>query len=80
MYLLRHIHSSTYASAYLRLLEGSVDLATPLASSQDPHSRLPTKNVDLFMVAPHDPYEALLLYCQHNLLHAALLSEEPKTL
>ena len=28
---------------------------------------------------PHD-YEALLLYCQHNLLHAGLFSEEPKTL
>ena len=34
----------------------------------------------IYVVTPHDPYEALLLYCQHNLLHAALLSEEPKTL
>ena len=34
----------------------------------------------MYMVTPHDAYEALLLYYQHNLLHAAMLSEEPKTL
>ena len=27
----------------------------------------------IYMVTPfHDPYEALLLHCQHNLLHSAL--------
>ena len=30
-------------------------------------------DVDIDRVIPHDPHEALLLYSQHNLLHAAFL-------
>ena len=37
-------------------------------------------NIHICIWSPPDAYEASLLYCQHNLLHAALRSEEPKTL
>ena len=37
-------------------------------------------HIYIYVVTPHDTHEALLLYCQHNLLHAALFGEEAKTL